>query len=63
MTKPVFKLKNINGKFDHVRGKAEAIALACEIEGLGGLSERQLIQHYGWTFTRLSKEEAKAVGL
>ena len=60
---PVYRISNINGRFDHLAGKREAIARINEIEGTRGLTEAELVRYYGWTIKRVSKSEAHAVGL
>lgn len=63
MTKTVYKLSNINGRFDHVYGKAAAVARANEIEGETGLTENDLTREWGWKFKRLTPAQARAVGM
>jgi len=63
MTKTVYKISNINGRFDHAYGKAAAVARANEIESETGLDEKTLTRDYGWTFKRLTPAQARAVGM
>lgn len=62
MTKTVYKLSNINGRFEHAYGKRAAIARAAKIEGEGNPTE-QVMREYGWTFERLTPAQARAVGM
>jgi hypothetical protein len=61
--KPCYKIHNINGRFDHVRGKTEAVNRANEIEGTQDLTAAELIRDYGWAITRVSEAHARSVGL
>ena len=63
MIKTVYLAKNINGRFDHVRGKAAAIAYARQVEGDETLTEAELVADYGWTFRRVSPAYARSVGM
>lgn len=63
MTKTVYKLSNINGRFDHAYGLKAAVARANEIERETGLSKDTLTKEYGWTFKRLTAAQAAAVGM
>lgn len=59
----VYKASNINGKFNHLVGKAEAIAYARAVEKDESLSEQDLVKDYGWRFEKVSATEARAVGI
>jgi hypothetical protein len=63
ITHTVYKASNINGRFTHATSKAAAVLAANKIEGTAGMSEAYLVREYGWTFTRLTKAQARAVGL
>ena len=62
MTKTVYKLSNINGRFDHAYGMAAAVARANEIDGSEGLSKSAL-EGMGWTIKRCTPAQARAVGM
>jgi len=59
----IYKISNINGRFDHVAGKTAAIARANEIERGTGLTEADLTEGWGWTFKRLTPAQARSVGM
>lgn len=62
--KPVYRVQNINGRFDHVVGKAAAIAKAIEMAGATeGTSVTDLARHWGVRIGRVSAAIARSVGL
>ena len=68
---PAYRVQMQNGRFDHVRGKANAITLAVKmIEAAPGPGVPKAHQNaatldadYGIRLTRLSEADAAAVGL
>lgn len=62
MTKTVYKLQNINGRFDHAYGKKAAVARANEIDHEKNLTTKQL-EALGWTFKKLGAVTARSVGM
>lgn len=61
-TKTVYKLSNMNGRFDHAYGIAAAVKRANEMSEENGLSRREL-EDMGWTFRRCTPAQARAVGM
>lgn len=59
----VYRISNVNGKFDHIQGKRAAIARIREIEGVEALTEADAIRDFGWTIARCTPAEARAAGL
>lgn len=60
--KTVYCASNINGRFNHLRGKAAAIDYARQVEKDADLSEAELVE-MGWTFRKVSPAYARSVGL
>ncbi len=61
---PAYRIQNINGRFDHVRGKQAAIARAIEMAGAEPkTNEADLRNHWGVRIERVSAEIARSVGL
>lgn len=61
---PAYRIHLINGRFDHVRGKREALAMAVAMAGApAGTSEADLRKHWGARIERVSAEHARSVGL
>lgn len=60
--KTVYRASNINGRFNHLRGKAAALDYAREVEKDADLSEAELVE-LGWTFRKCSPAYARSVGL
>lgn len=61
--KTIYRLSNINGRFEHAASKAAAVARANEIEGETALTEADLTRDRGWTFRRLTPAQARATGM
>lgn len=62
--KPVYRVQDINGRFDYVATKVAAVARAIELAGADlGTPEAHLVKHWGITITRVSAEVARSVGL
>lgn len=61
---PVYRVALVNGRFDHVVGKAAALRCALELLGEDGpISEADLIREWGVKIERVSAAHARSVGL
>lgn len=66
MTKTVYRLENMNGRFDHAYGKKAAVARANEIDSkIDGEKNRTAkeLESLGWTFRKVSAAHARSVGM
>lgn len=60
----VYRVHIINGRFDHVVGKAAAIKRAAELtDAPEGTPLNELTRHWGVTLERVSASYARSVGL
>jgi hypothetical protein len=60
----VYRISLLNGRFDHVATKQAAIARAIEmVKAEPHTSAKMLEKEWGVRFTRVSKSDARAVGL
>jgi len=61
--KPTYKIRDISGRFDHVRGIEAALKRANEIAGVSGYTREALDRDFGVRIERVSAEIARSVGL
>jgi hypothetical protein len=62
--KAAYRIQHDNGKFCHVRGKAEAYALACTQAGAPQDTDAKTLKsEWGVTVERISAKQAEAVGI
>jgi hypothetical protein len=62
--KPAYLVTTLDGRFSHVRGKDNAMTLACAYaRTIGRETERILSRDYGISIQRVSEETARSVGL
>jgi hypothetical protein len=61
----VYRVSLDNGRFDHVRGKKEALRRAAELVGLNVTPKAvaEWPQGYGVTIQKVGRSTARAVGL
>lgn len=62
--KPAYRVQHTNGRFSHVRGKAEAMSLACIQAGAPlDTDAKTLAAEWGVRVERISADTARAVGI
>lgn len=60
----VYRVSNINGRFDHVAGKAAAVRRAAEIsDAPTDTPEADLVREWGATIRRVTAAQARSVGM
>lgn len=60
----VYRVQNINGKFDHITGKDAALDRARQMAAAPATtSEAELAKHWGVRITPVSASDARSVGL